>query len=80
MTAGRAPREEMLAAIPRLRAFAISLCGNVDKADDLVQETLQRALSHIDSYQPDTNMLAWLITIPCSGAVAALFFWLTTFF
>jgi RNA polymerase sigma-70 factor (ECF subfamily) len=37
-------REVMLAAVPGLRAFAISLCGNVDRADDLVQEALLRAL------------------------------------
>jgi len=53
----------MLAAIPRLRAFAISLCGNVDRADDLVQETLLRAMANIDSFQPGTNMSAWLFTI-----------------
>ena len=63
MTEERSPREEMLAVVPRLRAFGISLCGDVDKADDLVQETLQRALAHLDSFQPGTNMLAWLITI-----------------
>jgi RNA polymerase sigma-70 factor (ECF subfamily) len=33
-------RDVMLAAVPSLRAFAISLCGNVDRADDLVQEPL----------------------------------------
>ena len=53
----------MLAAIPGLRAFAISLCGNVDRADDLVQETLIRALANISSFEPGTNMPAWLITI-----------------
>jgi RNA polymerase sigma-70 factor, ECF subfamily len=56
-------RETMLSAVPRLRAFAISLCSNVDKADDLVQETLLRALSHIDQFEPGTNMSAWLFTI-----------------
>jgi RNA polymerase sigma-70 factor (ECF subfamily) len=39
-------RDSMLAAVPSLRAFAISLCGNVDRADDLVQETLSRAGQH----------------------------------
>ena len=53
----------MLAAVPSLRAFAISLCGNVDRADDLVQETLLRALANINSFQPGTNMPAWLFTI-----------------
>jgi RNA polymerase sigma-70 factor (ECF subfamily) len=63
MTAPRSPREEMLAAVPSLRAFGISLCGDVDQADDLVQETLHRALANLDSFQPGTNMPAWLITI-----------------
>ena len=56
-------RDQLLAAVPSLRAFAISLCGNIDRADDLVQETLLRALTHIDSFQPGTNMPAWLFTI-----------------
>jgi RNA polymerase sigma-70 factor, ECF subfamily len=56
-------RKSVLGAVPSLRAFAISLCGNVDRADDLVQETLLRALANIDSFQPGTNMSAWLFTI-----------------
>ena len=56
-------RDQVLATVPSLRAFAISLCGHVDRADDLVQETLLRALAHIDSFQPGTNMPAWLFTI-----------------
>lgn len=56
-------RDTMLAAVPSLRAFGISLCGNVDRADDLVQETLLRALANIESFQPGTNMSAWLFTI-----------------
>lgn len=56
-------RDEMLAAVPKLRAFAISISGNVDRADDLVQETLMRAIANINSFQPGTNMAAWLFTI-----------------
>jgi RNA polymerase sigma-70 factor (ECF subfamily) len=56
-------RDGMLATVPRLRAFAVSLCGNVDRADDLVQETLLRALANIDSFRPGTNLGAWLFTI-----------------
>ena len=56
-------RETMLAAIPSLRAFAISLTNNVDAADDLVQETLLKAWSHLDSFQAGTNLRAWLFTI-----------------
>jgi RNA polymerase sigma-70 factor (ECF subfamily) len=58
-----AVRQAVLNAIPSLRAFAISLCGNVDRADDLVQETMLRALANIHSFQPGTNMSAWLFTI-----------------
>jgi RNA polymerase sigma-70 factor (ECF subfamily) len=63
MTLDPSVRDSILAAVPSLRAFAISLSGNVDRADDLVQETLLRALAHIDSFQPGTNMSAWLFTI-----------------
>jgi Sigma-70 region 2 len=55
--------DAMLAAVPSLRAFAISLSGKVDHADDLVQETLLRAMASINSFQPGTHMSAWLITI-----------------
>ncbi len=63
MSVDPALRDAMLAAVPSLRAFAISLSGNVDRADDLVQETLLRALANIHSFQPGTNMPAWLFTI-----------------
>src|ERR1700739_2844655 len=56
-------RDVMLAAVPSLRAFAISLSGNVDRADDLVQEALLRAWANLDSFEPGTNMSAWLFTI-----------------
>src|SRR5437899_8176725 len=56
-------RDAMLTAVPGLRAFAISLSGNVDRADDLVQETLLRAIANINSFEPGTNMSAWLFTI-----------------
>jgi RNA polymerase sigma-70 factor, ECF subfamily len=60
---GKNVREAMLESVPRLRAFAISLCGNVDRADDLVQDALLRAWANMESFQPDTNMSAWLFTI-----------------
>ena len=56
-------RDDILASVPSLRAFAISLSGNGDRADDLVQETLLRAIANIDSFQPGTNMSAWMFTI-----------------
>jgi RNA polymerase sigma-70 factor (ECF subfamily) len=56
-------RDAMLRATPNLRAFAISLTSNIDRADDLVQETLMRAIANITRFQPGTNMQAWLFTI-----------------
>lgn len=56
-------KRDLLAAIPKLRAFAVSLCGRPDRADDLVQETLVRAWANMASFQPGTNMIAWLYTI-----------------
>ena len=56
-------RKAVLGSVRSLRAIAISLCGNVDRADDLVQETLLRALANIASYPPGTNKSARLFTI-----------------
>jgi len=56
-------RSEILATVPRLRAFAFSLTASSDRADDLVQETMVRALTHIAQFQPGTNLRAWLFTI-----------------
>nr|WP_256439469.1 sigma-70 family RNA polymerase sigma factor [Microvirga sp. HBU67558] len=56
-------KQQMLNATPHLRAFAISLSGSVDRADDLVQSTLLKGLSNLDKFQPGTSMQAWLFTI-----------------
>jgi RNA polymerase sigma-70 factor (ECF subfamily) len=46
-----------------LRAFGVSLCGDKERADDLVQETLFKAWNHLDSFKEGTNLKAWLFTI-----------------
>jgi len=56
-------REDLLEAIPSLRAFGYSLCGNATRADDLVQETMVKAWANAASFQPGTNQRAWLFTI-----------------
>ena len=56
-------RDSLLQSIPSLRAFAVSLTGNVDQADDLVQEAMVRGLTYIQQFQPGTNIQAWLVTI-----------------
>jgi RNA polymerase sigma-70 factor (ECF subfamily) len=63
MSLDPALRTLLLGAVPSLRAFAISLSGNVDRADDLVQDTLMRALANIHRFEPGTNLNAWLFTI-----------------
>ncbi len=57
------PRDRLAGAIPKLRAFAISLARDVSKADDLVQETILKAWSNMDKFDPRTNLDAWLFTI-----------------
>ena len=49
--------------IPALRAFARTLCRDPDGADDLVQETLTKAIANIDTFTPGTRMKSWLFTI-----------------
>jgi RNA polymerase sigma-70 factor (ECF subfamily) len=52
-----------VAEMGSLRAFAVSLCGDKERADDLVQETLFKAWNHLDSFKEGTNLKAWLFTI-----------------
>ncbi len=56
-------RTELLAAVPSLRHFALSLARDSSRADDLVQETLLRAWANIDRFEQGTNLNAWLFTI-----------------
>jgi RNA polymerase sigma-70 factor, ECF subfamily len=56
-------KADLVAAIPALRAFAVSLSGNPDRADDLVQETLVKAWVGLRSFEEGTNLTAWLFTI-----------------
>jgi RNA polymerase sigma-70 factor, ECF subfamily len=63
MNASSGFKNDLLRAIPSLRAFAVSLTHNTDKADDLVQETLVKAWDKQTSFQAGTNLKAWLFTI-----------------
>jgi RNA polymerase sigma-70 factor (ECF subfamily) len=56
-------KKDLLELIPFLRAFARSLCGNQETADDLAQETLVKAWQARDMFAPGTNLKAWLFTI-----------------
>lgn len=55
--------EEITAYIPRLRRYARALTGNRDAADDLVQDTLERAWSRFHLWRRGSDLRAWLFTI-----------------
>jgi RNA polymerase sigma-70 factor (ECF subfamily) len=56
-------RSTMLDAMPHLHKFAVSLCRDFDRANDLTQQTLLRACANIDKFKAGSNMIAWLFTI-----------------
>jgi RNA polymerase sigma-70 factor (ECF subfamily) len=56
-------KRDLLATLPSLRAFAFSLSGRHDKADDLVQDTIMKAWAKQDSFELGTNIKAWLFAI-----------------
>jgi RNA polymerase sigma-70 factor (ECF subfamily) len=56
-------RNDLLAALPDLRGFAMSLVVNPTRADDLVQETLLKAWANRHRFEPGSNLMAWLCTI-----------------
>ncbi len=51
------------AEIPYLRRYARALTGGAEAADDLVQDSLERAIARFDQFRPGTNLRAWLFTI-----------------
>ena len=56
-------RDDVVRMIPALRAFGWSLCHNGSDADDLVQDTLIKAWTNREKFEPGTNLRAWLFTI-----------------
>ncbi len=57
------PKDELVEHLSALRAFALSLTRNGAAADDLVQDTIVKAWTHIDGFTQGTNLRAWLFTI-----------------
>ena len=56
-------RRELAALLPELRTYARFLVRDPSKSDDLVQDTIVRALASIDQFQPGTSLKAWSFTI-----------------
>ena len=56
-------RDEIVDLIPAMRAYAWVLTRRHEDADDLVQETLTKAIAKINSFHVGTNLRAWLFTI-----------------
>jgi len=56
-------RRQLLDAIPRLRRYARTLAFDTALADDLTQQTLERALSHWQQFDPQRDMAVWLLSI-----------------
>ncbi|KPQ22212.1 MAG: RNA polymerase sigma-70 factor, ECF subfamily [Rhodobacteraceae bacterium HLUCCA24] len=57
------PRDEIALHLKPMRLFALSLTRDLNRADDLVQDTVVKAWTNIDKFEPGTNMRAWLFTI-----------------
>lgn len=57
------PRDELVEHLGAMRAFAMSLTRNSSLADDMVQDALVKAWTKIHTFEPGTNMRAWLFTI-----------------
>jgi RNA polymerase sigma-70 factor (ECF subfamily) len=56
-------RRAILEEIPRLRRYARALLRDRDRADDLVQDCLERALGHVENWRTGESPRKWLFTI-----------------
>jgi RNA polymerase sigma-70 factor (ECF subfamily) len=56
-------RSDIVALLPRLRRFALSLTGNRADGEDLAQETVERALRHMRQWRPGTRLDSWMFRI-----------------
>jgi RNA polymerase sigma-70 factor (ECF subfamily) len=56
-------RGQMVRLLPRLRRFAAALTGSVADGDDLVQDTVERALKSLHQWEPGTRLDSWMFRI-----------------
>ena len=59
----RSMSDQLEAELPHLRRYALSLTRDADRADDLVQDCVVRALSNASKYKHGTHLRRWLFTI-----------------
>ena len=55
--------DRLISLIPRLRRYARLLCADAAAADDLVQDTLERACARIGQWRPGSDLRAWTFTL-----------------
>jgi RNA polymerase sigma-70 factor, ECF subfamily len=63
VAASQKTKDQLVSLLPNLRAFAIYLCSDHEYADDLVQETILKAWTHLNTYIEGTKLRSWLFTI-----------------
>jgi len=56
-------RHQMVQLLPRLRRFAIALTGSAADGDDLVQDTVERALKNLHAWEPGSRLDSWMFRI-----------------
>ena len=64
--------DQLKTILPRLRIYALSLTRDRDAADDLVHDTVIKALTGRNSFQPGTNLAAWLFRIQRNEFISGL--------
>ena len=64
--------EQLKAILPRLRVYALSLTRDRDAADDLVHDTVIKALTGRESFEPGTNLSAWVFRIQRNEFISSL--------
>lgn len=63
---------DLKALLPRLRIYALSLTRDRDRAEDLVQDAVVKALAGQHSFQPGTNFPAWVFRIQRNEFISGL--------
>jgi RNA polymerase sigma-70 factor (ECF subfamily) len=63
---------DLAGSLPRLRIYALSLTRNGDRADDLVQQTVLKALAGRESFRPGSNFMGWIFRIQRNEFISEL--------